>query len=374
MAVIFLEPGGDADFAVNTTNGFWKGGIVTSVTVATDFVHGTHVKSLKFGGGSGTKVETASATIANAGARISLYVYINTMPSASCGLFSIYTTPGGTDTEVCTVKITNAGVLQLWQNNTSNQIGSNGSTLSTGTWYRLCLSYTITSGAVNEFRLYKDSVSDISVTNATLTTIGVSRFRIGLTDGTVDFRTSDHYIDDSTALTDTGDVWVTAKRPISNGTLNEFTTQVGTGTPSYGSGHAPQVNERELNAGNAWSIQNAVKKTEQYTIEGASIGDMNITGKTIVDYVGWVSCKVGSSSTGNIIVNNVATNISVTTANAIFTKVAGSTTYPAGNTDIGIDTNTVNQLFTLNECGILIAFIGPPVPRPTIQGITSLTF
>ena len=48
MAVTFLEPGGDADFLVGTTNGFWNGAGGTVPTVGTDFVHGSHKKSIKY--------------------------------------------------------------------------------------------------------------------------------------------------------------------------------------------------------------------------------------------------------------------------------------------------------------------------------------
>jgi hypothetical protein len=77
-ATKFLEPGGDADFAEAGTNGFWKGS-AGGATVVTDFVHGTHVKSLKFLSLGG--IQTANGTIANAGARFSVYVYINTLPT-----------------------------------------------------------------------------------------------------------------------------------------------------------------------------------------------------------------------------------------------------------------------------------------------------
>ena len=46
MATKFLEPGGDADFLIGTTNGFW--GTKSASILATDFVHGGHIKSLKF--------------------------------------------------------------------------------------------------------------------------------------------------------------------------------------------------------------------------------------------------------------------------------------------------------------------------------------
>src|SRR5262249_48208692 len=97
-------------------------------------------------------------------------------------------------------------------------------------------------------------------------------------------------------------------------------------------------------------------QTEEYSIESSSTGDIDISTATVVDYMGWVYTKVASASTGNIIVGGTTSNISVTTNYKMFTQAKGSTTYPAGNTDIGMDTNNINQLFILAECGIMVAY------------------
>ena len=365
MATKFLEPGGDATFNVATTTagGFWKPGAGTPAT-ATDFVHGNHQKSIKYAVNAQTYVQTPDAVLADAGTRISCYIYLNALPT---GTVSFYIGENSGFNIVFAVAVTSGGVLQL--RNNSTQIGSNGGTLSTGIWYRISLAYTITSTTVNRFELFKDGVSTISVTNATLGFTGATHLRLGAnsTDATFDLRSSDLYIDDSSSLTDTGDIWVTAKRPNANGTTNGFTTQIGSGGSGYGSGHSPQVNERPLSNTNGWSIQSASKQTEEYSIESQSQGDINITGATIIDYMGWVDCKVGVNSTGNIIVGGTASNISVTTTETVFTKIAGSTTYPAGNTDIGMDTNTVNQLFSLYECGIVVAYIPASSPFTVVR-------
>ena len=366
-ATTFLEPGGDATFNVATVanNGFWS--IVSGAAVATDFVHGSHIKSIKYRANSFDVVQSPNGVLNNTGTRVSFYLYINALPSATTGFANLRALGGANG---ATIRLTSAGVLQLWNQSTA-QIGSDGSALSTGVWYRISLAATITSSTVNRFELFKDGVSDISVTNATLTNVTTGgRLVLGNTEGnsTLDIRTSDHYIDDLSSLTDTGNIWVTAKRPNTNGTANEFTTQIGESGSGFGSGHSSQVNERALDTANGWSIQDASKKTEEYTIESLSQGDIDLTGTGIVDYVGWVSAKVGSASTGNIIVAGSATNISVTTAYQMFTKVAGSTTYPAGNTDIGMDTNSVNQLFSLAEAGIIVAY------SPNTKAITAFDF
>lgn len=371
MATTFLEPGGDADFAVANPNGFWKG-IAGSPAVATDFVHGTHVKSIQYPVNAINNVRTAnlaSGILADAGSRISIYIYLNVLPSATASIFTLHTPTSGTDVDAVTVRLTSGGVLQLW-NKTVAQIGTNGSTLSTGVWYRLSLAYTITSTTVNEFRLFKNGTIDISVTNGTLTSTNTANLRIGNIEGnlTLDFRSSDHYVDSSNSLTDPGDIWVTAKRPISNGTTNGFTTQIGAGGSGYGTGHSPQVNERPLSTTNGWSMIGAgAAVTEEYNIEGKAIGDIDISTATIVDWLGWVSVKaLAGTPTIQIILSGANNAQAISTTITLYTKVKGSSTYPAGTgADIGIVTDTSLTTESLYECGVLVAFIPGVAPGGT---------
>lgn len=353
MATTFLEPGGDADFqAASGAVSFWSGRNGTPI-VATDFVHGGHVKSLKYGTNGFFAVQR-SGVVSDAGTRISIYFFIHTLPTATAALFTV----GSGATQEVAVKITSGGVLQLFEKTV--QIGTNGSTLSTGIWYRISLAYTVSSTTVNNFRLFKNGTLDISVTNATITNTGITLFVVGFgtSDATFDLRSSDHYVDNSSSLTDTGNIWVTAKRPFSNGTTNGFTTQIGSGGSGYGTGHAPQVNERPLSTTNGWSIINAGSvTTEEYTIEDVASGDIDIMSATIVDYTGWVCASSVTSETASIIVAGSTSNISLTSTATIFTKIAGSSTYPAGGTDIGVVTSATITTVGLYECGILVAFI-----------------
>lgn len=328
--------------------------------VATDFVHGTHIKSIKYP--ASAQLATAAGVLSDAGSRASAYFYFNAFPANPNSSFIMGSYNAGISAFPWILNITTGGVLRLF-NSASTQIGSNGPTLSLGTWYRISVAYTITSTSVNRFEVFVNGVSAISVTNATLGTIITSRlFFANISDASLDMRTSDHYADNVSSLADTGNVWVTAKRPFANGTLNEFTTQVGVGGSGYGSGHTPQVNERPISSTNGWSISTTTKKTEEYTIESRSQGDIDITGATIVDFAGWMYASVDSTADSpvhNIIVAGVATAKTMTTNPAVYIQVAGSTTYPAGNTDIGMDGQyTTNAHVTrLLECGIMVAYL-----------------
>ncbi len=380
MAVTFLETGGDTTFAnpaPTDSNGFWAAGTSVTAQIASDFVHGQHKRSMSFAPSGNFIAATASGTAADAGTRISMYIYIATLPSA---VASIFTPLNGSNNRVVNIRLTSAGVLQLWDGTTA-QRGSDGATLSAGTWYRISLAYTISSTTVNECRLYVNGVLSISTSNVTLGAIGTNRWLVGNfnSDLTLDFRGSDFYSDDSSALTDTGDIWVTAKRPISNGTLNQFTTQIGTGGSPLGSGHSQQVNERPLDTTNGWSISTTSVQTEEYTIQPKNSGDFDISSATIVDYMGWISASIASTSNTpvqHIIVAGVATTKTLTTSPAIYTKIAGSTTYPTGGTDIGMDSQftAVATLASLFECGVIVAFIpsGPYQPTVAINKVRTI--
>lgn len=360
MTTTFIEPGGDTDFQ-NPVGSFtlWTNGSMPALD--TVIVHGSHLRSLNYRPSVADRVQTVAGILSDAGSRISFYVYIKTRPANAVSSFAELCNSGGT--MLVAFRLTSGGVLQLW-NGTTAQIGSNGATLNTGQWYRISLAYTITSTTVNRFELFVDSVSSISITNATITTIVTSEFRIGNrnVDTALDFRSSDHYIDNSSALTDPGNIWVTAKRPLSNGAVNGFTTQIGSGGSGYGTGHAPQINERPLSTTNGWSMIGAGGiVTEEYTIEGKSVGNMDISTATIVDFMGWIVASSLSSETAKIILASANSNISLTSTTSIFTKIAGSATYPAGNTDVGIITSATLTTVSLYECGVAVAFIPAPI-------------
>lgn len=358
MATKFIEPGGDADFGLALWSNPNVGGGVTPPAVATDFVRGTHVKSIKFNSNS----VGAGAVLADAGSRCNFPLYFNVLPAATATIM-VNVQTGFSTNIIYRLRITTAGVLQLWSN--TAQIGANGATIATGSFHRITITHVITSTTVNVIKLFVDGVLSITVTNATLGFVTGVDFLLGNSSGdaSLDFRGSDIYIDNSTANTDPGDIWVTAKRPFANGTTNGFTTQIGAGGSGYGSGHAPQVNERPLSTTNGWSMVGAGSAiTEEYSIEGPTVGDINMAGAIIVDLLGWVDAKALAGEVASIIVGGVSSNISLTTSITIFTKIAGSTTYPVGGTGIGIVTTTALTTVSLYECGILVAFI--PVIRP----------
>src|SRR6267378_8647264 len=92
MATTFLEPGGDATFnvALITNGGFWAALSGTSVpTIATDFVHQNHIKSIAYTVNNTSRVITPSGIVSDGGARISAYIYIKTLPNSLGNILGI---------------------------------------------------------------------------------------------------------------------------------------------------------------------------------------------------------------------------------------------------------------------------------------------
>jgi hypothetical protein len=360
MAVTFLEPGGDATFnvAAVTAGGFYQS-VGVSTTIVTDFVHGGHVKSIKFAAAANSGILFPDGVVGDTGGRISFYVYFVALPTAAKARFLSLQTAGA-GASIARLYITSAGVLQLWRGAALAQLGTDGSTLSTGVWYRITLAYTITSATVNEWRVYKNNVLDITASNSASITTASSTGTIGNSDSdtTLDLRGSDIFIDNSSALSDiASDVWVTAKRPNANGSVNGFTTQIGVGGSSYGTGHSPQVNERALSTTNGWSMVGAGSAiTEEYSIEDKATGDIDISKYTVLDYLVWVYQTATVSETATLVYGGANSTYATGTAANMITKVKGSSVYPAGGTDVGVITSTDLTTFSLYECGVVVAY------------------
>lgn len=366
MATVFLEPGGDADFGTTLWDGFQ--GLPVA---ATDFVHGFHSHSHKYRPAQ-TDTLNQQAILTDAGGRVSVWFYWNVLPAAITSFFRVIVVTTGT--AVVRLRIDNTGLLQLWD--ASVQQGSSGGTIAAGGWHRITLAWKITSTTVNDVRVYVDGVLKITVTNVTLANVGISDLEVGnsAADANMDVRTSDTYADNSNALTDPGNIWVTAKRPFANGTTTNFTTQIGAGGSGYGSGHAPQVNERALSQTNGWSMVGSGSAiTEEYSIEGVAVGDTSLAGVTLVDFMSWVYAKALANETASIICAGATAGIPLTTTPTLFSLIAASTTYPVGGTDVGIITTTAVTTVSLYEAGMVFAYIPstslPPVERRYLQAV-----
>ena len=276
---------------------------------------------------------------------------------------------------IFSLKISTTGVLLL-TNSVGTQIGSNGSTLSTGIWYRICVSYAITNSTTNEIRVFVDESSSISVTNGTSVPTGsadVSIGWLGSPGANKIMNFDDIYIDNSSALTDTGNIRVTAKLPNAEN-VNNFDTAIGNvrGTSDFNN-----VNERALSETNGWQQAGNTNVVENYGIQDAATGDVDITDATLVARIAWIWAKEGGAGggTGEAMFNNgTEIGISLLTTSSLFTDIVDSSTYPSDVAAVGLRSTGGSRDTFLYECGMIISYIPAVVastflPRLSLMGV-----
>lgn len=371
MTVLFMEPGS----AATQDMSLWPGGSGTSgtgaVTSDAQAIKGS-VRSIKF---------------ANLAANDQAYVVDNVTPNDAGRRGSFYFRTAGVRHNEDSIVRLQTGVNVCWgvyisdatfklrvHNQFSGNIAEGTTVISANTDYRISWAYTVTDSTHWTLEVYLDGTIEISISNPGVNiATGGNELHYGIfglfsaTNATQEFRIAHIVTDDGT----TGDMWngvapaagqpqigVTAKLPIANGSANGFTTQIGAGGSGVGTGHAPQVNERPRSDTNGWSLNTASAVTEEYSIQAASAGDIDVSANiTFIDFMGWIRAKTtGGTRTCSIVVGGVSSNISVTTSSATYTKIAGSTTYPTGNTDIGMISAAVSDTYSLYECGIVVAY------------------
>jgi len=316
---------------------------------------------------------------ADSGTRSSQYVYFDNFPTQS-GSYDIFLEVGEFD-----LGISNAGVLNLNYNYT--QLGSNGPTLSAGKWYRIALSYKVASATSYQVVVYVNGAAVISYSQTSGGTsisgdLGDTGYYPGWdsndTGGKMNY--DDIYVDNGTNLSDPGNVHVTAKRPISNGTTNNFSpTGSPTGYPTGATGNAQYVSERPVDTSAYVSVSTTTKKTEEYDIESQSSGDVNLNSVQIMGTQGWIYAKESTTSNSpvaHIILNGTATLETLTTSAAMYTATTTGSIYPAGTgTDIGMDGQytTTAGTYTLYEAGVQVAYLTNAGPLTNFPVLISLS-
>lgn len=352
MNITFLESGSDATQDLS----FWTS---TSGTVASatdqSYTGGRSIKGSTGNPAVPAIVISKGGILSDAGSRISFRVRYSAW-TAGVDVFRVY---DSSNAQVFTiVRDTATGVLK-----SGTILGSTA--LSANTWYRISVAYTITNTSTFRIKVYLNGVLEIDRTTTALPRVNSDRFAIVTGSGLGTNQNGwfdDFYVDDVSDYSDTGDIRVTAKRPYSNGTTNDFSTQIGSGNSGYGSGHADEVNEQPLSTTNGWSMVGAGSAvTEEYNVEEGNLGDVNTANVFVIGCMGWLYASSAVSETGQIIVNGETSNIALTSTNTLFLapSTPGLRPQHAGE-DIGIITDTTLTTVSLYEAGILIAYLQEP--------------
>lgn len=248
------------------------------------------------------------------------------------------------------------------------QLGSNGSTLSLNTWYRIAIAWTVTDETTFTIKIYVNGVLDISTTNSGTLALNNddNALVIGNTDVSGTTYVDDLYVDDATTLDDPGDIRVTTKLPASNN-VNQFTTAIGANPANRWT----NVDERALSETNGW-LDAVNANRENYGIQAAAVGDVDLTGATLVARCAWVWAKatVGGLGSPKITNNGVDTAIVLAATSKLFTNLVDSASYPSAADTIGMVSAGVADTTSLYECGMLIAYL--PVQNTNITPRTAV--
>ncbi len=348
--IAFLESGSNATFGLHAYD-FTSGSPASSAAQA-------HTGSRSVRLGNGDQIARL-AVLADLGRRVSAYVYFE--GAFGTDPFMAFWT-SGFGVKVFQLQTTAGGVLQVTDGN-NVQLGSNGSVLPADTWIRISVNYAITNSTTNDIRVYVNGVSDITLLNVTLSAgVGTSNFLFRGSASPAVY-VSDVYIDNADSgadLTVLGDISVTAKRPDAVN-VGDFATTLGTGA----------VNERPLDEANGVEDTGGLGVSQNYALESASSGDIDLTGKTIVGRSAWIWAKVSAASVlARLMDNGSASLITLTTSPAYHFLAVATAVYPTDAAGIGIQGSTTPNTF-LYECGMLIAYT-PAVAVTSEQGAYTL--
>ena len=336
-----------AESATKATQGFQFWTSITGTVTSDAAQFKDSPRSIKCDGAAGNAAAYVQkdGVLTDAGARISYYVRLTNLPASTVPLLEIL---NATSLAIpLRIDLSSAGVLTLVAGNKT----TTGSSLVTGTWYGITLSYIVTNSALNQWRVFLNGLLDITILNATLTNINTSNLLLGwvLAPGANNVLNIDHpFVDLGQTVDYPGDVRVTAKlaAAVNN---NAFDTTTGTGA----------VNERPISEANNKNHLATTQVLQDYTLEAASVGDVNITGAVLVGHIGWMWSKRGAGGVGTpgMALNGAITAVTLTTTSALYTKIITSTSYPSNVQGIGERSSGAGADTFLYECGVLIVYI-----------------
>lgn len=162
------------------------------------------------------------------------------------------------------------------------------------------------------------------------------------------------YVDDGDDLQDPGNMLMTHKGPA---TVNEnnWNTTIGTGA----------VDERPLSETNGTQHTSPTGVRQTYTLQTAATGDVDVSGETLIGHMGWAWARKGAGDDGDLpalIVNNTIVPKILTTTPALLKHPVTSGSYPSHAAGIGMRSNEESADTFMYECGVVVAYEGPPNP------------
>lgn len=231
-------------------------------------------------------------------------------------------------------------------------------------WTQISVSSRIDSAASYTIHVFINDapLPDITASGGLITTGATDLQFIQWSLARTTYRFQDFYIDAGADLSNpaaTGPIYVTAKRPIGNGALNQYTTH---GTPTgIGSGHAAWVSERPWSDVNYLDQTSSTTKHEDFAIEGIADGDDDLTGATILAHQVWQMARVsgnGSKPTMSQFDNGSAFVFQAPTAFGwLTTQLADGAVYPSTAPIVGQRSSKgTGKVPALAAAGVVVAY------------------
>lgn len=182
------------------------------------------------------------------------------------------------------------GILSVRSGGTNLEIAACSEVLPSGQWLRICIAWDWTSVSVNSGKVWVNGVQVASWTNQSFPQPGAA-VSVGSGYGTpnspYDMYSSDVYVDDSSSLTDLGEVRCTHKYPVAN-TDSGFDTLVGAGADRY-----VRVAEVPFSDSNGISHVGTSVADETFAIQAESDGEVNLANATKIAHVAYARVSRG---------------------------------------------------------------------------------
>lgn len=229
--------------------------------------------------------------------------------------------------------------------------------------HRISWAHVLHDTNLVDIKLYVDSIQELDIVDAKCA--GGAANLVNLLHGWVGFpgvnkvcHFDQLYIDDGNDLTDCGNKYSTAKLPTTPND-DDWDTDGGTGA----------VNERPLSETNYKQHQADFDPQRQtYALQAANVGDIDISGETLVGLVGWAWAKFEANfdqENIKLITNGVEVNRTgqlAATPKLIIQPIT-SPVYPSNARGIGMLSNSETTDTTMYKCGVVMVYEGPLNPN-----------
>lgn len=350
MTTTFIEPGTAATGGLEFYTGV--SGNVAASSTTTRNGNPTSLRVTPAASSTASADPAPQGFLGTAG-RFSAYVCFDRFDSGS----RVQSIADGLGSSTATVGLGNntSGVLTIVD--ASNALIATGTNpLSTGTWYRVSAAWSITSSTVYTVKVFLNGNLEISVVNGTALSGGGTFFAIGCNHGDAtatgtQLNISDIYCDDSSALTDTGNINLTSKLPAATNT-NNFDTAVGSKPNRW-----DYVDQRPIDVSVYLAELGAADVQENFGLQGQTSGDASISG-TLISRRAWIYAKRGplistapkttstnaaNSSGTTIVASGLSLAVNDVVVVAVADQMTSTTTVTIGDNSTGSH-NTWNAL------------------------------